>query len=141
MPKYGEAAVAAVQMLTQGGAKDAPEAWNCAVKKFFPGRPASQLKGCPRGAFLGLCQEGLVEGVPTGTYTKSQLNKQYAVAALRILQRRPALVDDRAQLWHLAVGQKSKAHNSQMDVVIELFRQGLVGLVPHTRSREGGSAQ
>ena len=34
-----------------------------------------------RGAFLGLCEEGLVKGIPAGKYSASKDNKQYAVRA------------------------------------------------------------
>lgn len=32
---------------------------------------SSQVKGCTKGTFLGLCEEGLVKGIPKGNYTKT----------------------------------------------------------------------
>jgi hypothetical protein len=46
---------------------------------------SAQKKGCPRGAFLGLCEEGLVKGIPAGNYTTSKDNKAYAVRAAELL--------------------------------------------------------
>lgn len=36
------------------------------------GESTSQRKGCPKGVYLGLCEEGLVKGIPKGKYTKSK---------------------------------------------------------------------
>jgi hypothetical protein len=126
VPKYGEAAVAAARLVSQGRVKHAPDAWNAAVVQIFPDRLASQRKGCPRGAFLGLCESGLVRGVPSGTYTRSRLNKQYAVAAVQLLRENPMLADDPHQIWRLVVGHAEKVENSQIDVVVTLWRQGLI---------------
>jgi hypothetical protein len=126
LSKYGEAAVAAVEMVTQRRVPHAPDAWEAAVTRTFPGRLASQRKGCPRGAFLGLCGEGLIKGVPKGSYTRSLLNKQYAVDAVALLRQRPTLSENPTELWHLVICGKEKVHNSQMDVVIALWRRGLV---------------
>jgi hypothetical protein len=126
VPKYGEAAIAAAQMVSLSRVKHAPDAWNAAVKQMFPGRLASQQKGCPRGAFLGLCQSGLVKGVPTGSYTKSRLNRQYAIDAVKVLRAQPTLVDHPEEIWRLVVGSTTKVENSQMDVVIALWKKGLI---------------
>lgn len=126
MSKYGEAAVAAAQMVSIGRVKHAPDAWDTAVKKAFPGRVASQRKGCPRGAFLGLCESGLVKGVPAGSYTRSRLNKQYAIDAVRILREHPALANEPNQIWRLVIGRAAKVENSQMGIVIALWKQGLI---------------
>ncbi|MGH8427419.1 MAG: DUF6979 family protein [Bryobacteraceae bacterium] len=126
MPKYGEAAVAAAQMVSRGRVKHAPDAWEAAVKQIFPDRLASQRKGCPRGTFLGLCESGLVKGVPGGSYTRARLNKQYAVDAVQLLRERPALANDPDQIWHLVIGRGTKVENSQMDVVVTLWQRGLI---------------
>lgn len=126
MPKYGEAAIAAVQMVATGRAKHPCDAWVAAVKRVFPDSASSQAKGCPRGAFLGLCESGLVKGVPGGSYTRSKLNKQYAINAVQLLHRRPNLVGDPNQLWQLVFGRAAKVENSQMDVVLALWQRGLI---------------
>ncbi len=126
MPKYGDAAITAVRLVASGGAKHAADAWEVAVDRFFPDSPSSRAKGCPRGAFLGLCESGLVKGVPNGSYTRSKLNKQYAVAAVLILRKRPSLVGDPGQLWQIVVGSAAKVQNSQMDVVLALWKRGLI---------------
>ena len=126
MSKYGEAAVAAAQMVSRGRVKRASDAWEAAVQQTFPGRLASQRKGCPRGAFLGLCESGLVKGVPGGSYTRARLNKQYAVDAVQLLRKHPALADDPDQIWRLVIGGGAKVENSQMDVVVTLWQRGLI---------------
>jgi hypothetical protein len=126
VPKFGDAAIAAVQMVTSGVERHAPDAWRAAVHCVFPDSDSSRTKGCPRGAFLGLCEEGFVKGVPGGSYTRSKLNKQYALDAVLLLRKRPALVSDPGTLWQQVVGGAEKVHNSQMDVVVTLWSQGFV---------------
>lgn len=127
MSKYGKVAIAAVQLITSGIEKHPPYAWDKAVKSIFPDSESSQRKGCPRGAFLGLCEEGLVKGIPCESYTRSKLNKQYAVDAVQLLRERPALADNPDQLWQqIPKDDAAKRENSQMDVVITLWKHRLI---------------
>ena len=54
-------------------------------RRSIPTSVSAQKKGCPRGAFLGLCEDGLVKGIPAGNYTVSKDNKAYAVRAAELL--------------------------------------------------------
>jgi hypothetical protein len=65
-------------------------------------------------------------GIPAGSYTGSRLNKRYAIRAVTLLRRRPELSDDLAALWRLASGDDEKTPNNQMEVVVALFRAGLI---------------
>ena len=51
-------------------------------------------KGCPRNAFLGLCSQGLIKGIPKGNYTTSEKNLNYAKEAVRILREDNSLCDN-----------------------------------------------
>jgi len=124
--QYGEAAVQAVKLYTAGRTRTPRDAWDEAAARVF-GPGTSAQKGCPRNAFLGLCEEGLVRGVPQGSYCSSLKNKAYAVAAVALLRREPRLAQDPARLWNLVMKGEQKRHNSQMDVVAALWRAGLVG--------------
>ena len=123
MPKYGKAAVRALAIY-RGGVASPRDAWNDAVEKIFLGSKSSQEKGCPRDAFLGLCEEGLVCDVPHGKYTRSKDNKRYAVDAVNILRNGPCLAKDITTLWNKVLGGQIKAHNGQMDVVVALWQNG-----------------
>ena len=126
MTKYGKAAVSAVRLFTTGLSESPRKAWSRAARGVFgPGKSGAE-KGCPRDAFLGLCEEGLVEGVPTGRYTRSKRNKRYALHALAVLGRRPELANHSRALWDAVMGGESKVHNGQMDVVIALWKHGLL---------------
>jgi hypothetical protein len=95
-----------------------------AVAVAFPESASLQEKGCPLDAFLGLCEEGLVSGVPAGTYTRSVKNKQHAVEAVGLLRFDPSLAANTSALWRRVAGDKK--HNAQMDVVIGLWRAGVI---------------
>lgn len=124
--EYGDVAVRAVEMIRSGTAGSPSVAWNEAAREVFPGRVHRQKKGCPRGAFLGLCDEGLVLGVPAGSYTRSIDNKAYALRAVRLLHSAPELAaEGRRALWN-RVEAKAGSHNSQMDVVLALHQNGLL---------------
>jgi len=126
MGKYGTAAIEAVRLYRQGLTKSPQDAWEKATSKIFGWGTSSQRKGCPRNAFLGLCEEGLVRGVEPGDYTRSQKNKSYAVDAVAILQRYPSLAGNHNRLWSKVLADEHKKHNSQMDVVIALWNAGLI---------------
>jgi len=128
MAKYGDAAVYATKLYLSGNANLPDDAWTEAVKMIFPDSPSSQKKGCPKGAYLGLCEEGLVKGVPPINYTRSKKNKGYAVEAVRLLKCEPDLAKDENLLWFMVMKGEEKAHNSQMDVVITLWNHGLIEL-------------
>jgi len=124
---YAMAALAATKMVKDG--LEPPEAWRRAVALSCPSL-SSQVKPCPKGAFLGLCEEGLVSGVPAapaGSYTASQKNKDYAVRAVSILRRLPAgTVPNPATLWVNVLGGEWKQPNGQMEVVLALWTAGLI---------------
>lgn len=124
--EYGEVAIRAVEKIRDGSATSPRAAWNEAAREIFPGRIHRQQKGCPRGAFLGLCDEGVVLGIPAGTYTRSIDNKAYALRAVEVLRSVPELAaQGRRALWN-RVEAKAGSHNSQMDVVLALHQNGLL---------------
>ena len=126
MSKYGEVALMATGLVLWEPGTSPEVAWASAAERVFPASPSSREKGCPKGAFLGLCEEGLVSGVKSGNYTRSVLNKGYALKAVRHLRGRTELASDPHRLWALATDGKAIKPNSQMDVVIALWAEGLL---------------
>ena len=123
MGKYGKCAEIAVDLLSKKEASDPVEAWNKAVFKIFPTQKPSREKGCPKNAFLGLCEEGIVNGASSGRYTTSDKNKKYALSAVALLKEKPHLCEDENALWGMVKGNEEKKHNAQMDVVISLWNK------------------
>ena len=126
MGKYGEAAVLAVDIIKNGGCNNAKEAWELASTEIFGKGTPSQLKGCPKNTFLGLCEEGLIKGIQPGYYTKSQKNKAYALEAVELLKSNPLLASDAIKLWQLVMNGADKNYNYQMDVVTMLWNNGYI---------------
>lgn len=126
MGKYGKTAIRASELLTTGSTSDPVVAWTQAAREIFPSSPSSQKKGCPRGAFLGLCADGLVSGVAPGNYTRSKENRRYAREAVELLQESPLLAENPNELWGKVMRGEEKAENSQMDVVISLWQAGAI---------------
>ncbi|MBM4306311.1 MAG: hypothetical protein FJ123_06185 [Deltaproteobacteria bacterium] len=126
MAKYGDAAIKATRFLLTGQANSPPEAWSSAVRAMFPISISSQQKGCPKTTYLGLCEDGLIKGVPPGKYTRSSKNKCYAVDAVKLLKQEPTLADDQEMLWSKVVKGEKKKPNNQMDVVISLWKKDLI---------------
>ena len=135
MSSYGKVALVARRLLVEREGLDPREAWDDAARLIFPSSPSCQKKGCPRAAFLGLCEEGLVKGVTRGTYTRSRKNKGYALKAVELLTEDPTLVQCKARLWERVVYPQSKAHNDQMDVVLALWHKRLLLVTPCIGSR------
>lgn len=118
---YGKAAVGAVELFVQGGLASPEEAWNRAIEKETKSCE-SRKKSCPRNAFLGLCEEGLIEGIPPGSYTDSVLNKKYALLAIDLLRQNSVLASSSMGLWRAVMAGEEKVPNSQLDVVIGLWK-------------------
>jgi len=126
---YGRTAISATKYCREE-ALHPGEAWKKAVSEFTKNE-SSQKKGCPRCAFLGLCEDGAVSGIPAAHYCNSEKNKKYALNALSLLKQNPSLSDDKKTLWQAvmkAVGEsEGKAENGQLDVVLSLWRENLIG--------------
>lgn len=95
------------------------------MEKLYPTSPAARKKSCPRGAFLGLCEEGLVQGIPAGSYKASREDKAYAVRAVTLLTEGTEQRSTSA-LWRAVTNGAEKTHNSQMDVVLALWNNDLI---------------
>jgi hypothetical protein len=120
--RYGEAALKAAR--DSSGTSPANR-WESALETLYPTSPSARNKSCPRGPFLGLCEEGLVKGIPAGNYTASKDNKAYAVQAAALLtegSRKWSI----GELWRAVSPDPEKAHNSQVDVVLALWKNGLI---------------
>jgi hypothetical protein len=136
MGRYGDLALRATLLVQRSACASPVEAWEVAARELLPDKPESQHKGCPKGAYLGLCEAGLVVGVPRGYYTESRENKGYAIDAVRLLIQDATLADRGAQdggarkLWLRVMNGKKKQANSQMDVVLALWNHGLIARSP-----------
>ncbi|WP_138224525.1 DUF6979 family protein [Paenibacillus algicola] len=129
MSKYGTVAVNAVLSILSGNISDPLNAWKEASAKVFGEGTWAQRKGCPKNAFLGLCEAGLVKGIPAGDYVEisgARKNKGYAVNAIEVLKRRPELSEDKLGLWRMVMQGNNMSHNSQMDVVLALWNKQLI---------------
>jgi hypothetical protein len=122
--RYGEAALMAARKDKSAGV-DPVARWESAMEKLYPTSRSARNKRGPRGAFLGLCEDGLVIGIPAAPYKASRDNKGYAVRAVTLLtegtQHRSI-----SALWRAVTNGADKAHDSQMDVVLALWNNDLI---------------
>jgi hypothetical protein len=123
---YAKAAIIAVELYTTGKASSPQDAWFDATCRVFGRGSSGQKKVCPRSTFLGLCEAGLIKGIPGGYYSRARNNKQYALDAVAILRRDPALARDPVRLWTEVAKDRQLAPNGQLDVVIALWCQELL---------------
>ncbi len=126
--RYGEAALRAVRMELFGKALSPAERWEDAVRKAYPTTPIGQKKSGPRQAFVGLCEAGLVKGVEAGeaelATSAANRNKAYAVKAVELL--RAGTHKTVTELWGTVAEGDEAEHASQMDVVLALWKNGLI---------------
>ncbi|CAN7457911.1 DUF6979 family protein [Paenibacillus sp. LjRoot56] len=132
MNKYGQAALIATKLIETKQASTPLDAWNIATTEIFGEVSWGQKKGCPKNAFLGLCEAGLVKGIPKGSYThrsNSQKNKGYAIKAVELLRVNQALAEDMKVLWEAVMDGKVMSHNYQMNVVLALWGKGMLNSI------------
>ena len=130
--KYAQSALRAVQLLRAG--MHTPESvWQHAVAETFPDSEDSRMKSCPRGAFLGLCRAGLIEGVPhdPAAPVDEGLNAGYARCAVELLRSEPQWASKKAgEIWQQVMERvgtdPQKRSNAQMDVVLALWKAGVI---------------
>jgi hypothetical protein len=122
--RYGEAALLAARAETYGKAITPLERWNDATRKLYPTSASAQRKGGPRGAFLSLCEAGLVKGIPAGRYAPANRDKGYATRAVSLLKAGTHTTVN--SLWAEVTDGEDVPHSSQMDVVLALWKNDLV---------------
>jgi hypothetical protein len=86
----------------------------------------SRKKWCPKDAYLGLCEAGLIKGIPPGRYgaAKNSKNARYAIEAYRVLLGDPELARNKRALWARVNGPGTE--NNQMEVVVSLWNRKLL---------------
>lgn len=118
----------AVRMELYGKALSAGERWEDAVRKAYPTTPIGQKKSGPRQAFVGLCEAGLVKGVEADEAAPAtsavNRNKAFAVKAVELL--RAGTHKTVTELWGAVTDGDEVEHASQMDVVLALWKNGLI---------------
>jgi len=128
--RYGEAAILAA---SEGASGMNPVArWERALEKLYPTSPVARLKNSPRGAFLGLCEAGLVKGIPAGDYAASKEDKDYAVRAVALLTQGTGHWS-RSALWQAVTKDADKKESGQIDVVLALWNKDLIVGKPGAR--------
>ena len=125
MNGYRDVAILAAELVRDGNYADPATAWDYAAKKVFPSSASLRDKGCPKGAFLGLCNAGLSDGVESDNSAKLSKNGEYAVGAVKVLQRNKFIATQPDLLWKKVAG-NAKTHNHQMDVAIGIWKAGLI---------------
>jgi hypothetical protein len=125
--KYAEVAIRATELMRERACGSPPEAWRVAARELMPSKPDAQAKGCPKGAYLGLCEKGIVVGISAGSYDAGEENKGYAIDAVRLLLRDPSLATAGPKvLWERVMRGRNKKPNEQMEVVMALWTAGLI---------------
>ena len=95
------------------------------MEKLYATSPVAQQLASPRTAFLGLCEAGLVKGIPAGEYTDAKDKKTYAARAVALLIE-AARPWSRSDLWQAVTDGDGTKHSSQMDIVLALWKNDLI---------------
>jgi hypothetical protein len=121
--RYGEAALLTAR--AEAAYRSHPaERWVEIIKRLYPTSPVAQRKTGPRNAFLSLCEAGVVKGIPAGQYAPSNKAKGYALRAVSLL--RAGSLASATGLWAAATEGEDVPHGGQMDVVLALWKNGLI---------------
>jgi hypothetical protein len=119
--KFGECAKLAVSLLQNGEIEIPISAWKKATLVTFPNSSSLREKGCPKDAFLAICETGKIKNVAVGNYTKSIKNKNYALKIMELLKNNSELANNKQKLWQIVRGDSNISHNSQIDVVMAML--------------------
>ncbi len=136
MGQFGDTAVRAAKAMQNNPRLSAYQAWISVIRNATLSNETKK-KCCPREAFIGLCNSGCIHRVrPINNTQPPGLNARYACHGTAILQARNIQILQRrtnsptqASLWRQVLRRMNmqyKTHNSQMDVVIQLWINGLI---------------
>lgn len=121
---YGSVAVSYAKELIKTKQLPDNEGWKKIARSVFT-KDSLVKKGCPKGCFLGICEDGLITGIPKGKYTTSKKNKSYGISAIQILRENDEYKNQPRKLWEKIPGAPN-AYNHQMHVVCALWNEGLI---------------
>jgi hypothetical protein len=123
MTKYAQAALDAMRRIKNG--EMIQLAWESATIDLFGKGTSGQKKGCPKHSFLGLCEAGLIEGIPKGKYSNKEnsRNKGYAIKAVELIRGDCSKMNNKMALWQEITDVKP---NHQLDVVFVLIENGYI---------------
>ncbi|EPF16736.1 Uncharacterised protein [Cedecea davisae] len=126
MTKYTDAAIKTVMRCQGSLTPDIKAEWREVIKEL-----QAYDEVCPRCAFIGLCEEGMVKGIKPGRYglRKNNKNKAYAIAAANMILSGQA--SDKKVIWRKITETEIQAHD-QVNIVIALHNNGLLQDVPKT---------
>lgn len=126
MVKFSQVAIKSIELIIEEN-MDPRQAWQISAEEIFKESPASVAKNCPRSAFLVLCQEGLINGVPKGNYTNATETKEYILNGLELIKNNITLANSPSKLWHKVVD-KNKEHNQRMHILCDLYKKGYINI-------------
>lgn len=126
MGVYGEIAQRAWKLATSEGIHP-PDAWRKAVQERYsdPVECRNAMKHtCPKGAFLGLCEQGVVKNVVSGNYTRSLKSTAYVAVALELLRLDPSLAENKSKFKAQVF--RDRKPNDEIEVLLALWTKGLI---------------
>ena len=122
---FGKTAVDAVKLLRKDIKYTSLEAWQKAIV-FNTSSEESRKKGCPRSAFIGLCDEGYILGILATKIKKRSKNSIYSTEAAKYLLENNLKEITIKELWQKIEEPKPINENGQMQLVIALWQNKLI---------------
>lgn len=120
MNKYAKAALMVVTDCSGKSSPNIRAAWSTAISVLD-----AYDEQCPKIAFIGLCSEGMIKGIPANSYglKRETKNKRYAVDAAKLLLAGHDM--DIPSIWE-RVTDKKIVHHGQISIVISLYQAELL---------------
>jgi hypothetical protein len=122
---YGKTAIDAVKLMRQKIKYTSIEAWKKAIV-FNTTSEESRKKGCSRAAFIGLCEEGYILGIPASNTKTISKNSKYATEAAKYLIENTPNKITINELWQKIEEPKPLNENGQMQIVIALWQNKIL---------------
>ncbi|MBK5071772.1 hypothetical protein I2492_01910 [Budviciaceae bacterium CWB-B4] len=121
---YGNTAVEVVKNYSDG--QDLHIEWSNQVSKFTSSKSSIE-KSCPKCTFLGLCEEGLVVGIPKRKYLDlGNKNKNHAIMLYRIFKKKSELSSCELHKLYVIERGASLTNNGQADILVSLYKENLL---------------
>ncbi len=117
----GKTCIAAVKLIVDEKT-DPEEAWNKAIQ-LYTHSLETQIKSCPKNAFVDLCASGYIKGIKKQNDIVLSENGKISIEAISILRKDNWKIKSKIKFWS---DNFNRSHQGQLDVILALKENNLL---------------
>ena len=118
---FGKTCITAVKLIADEKT-DPEKAWKRAIQ-VYTHSPKTQIKSCPKNAFVDLCASGYIKGIKKQNDIALSENGKISIEAINILKTDNWKIKSKSKFWSENF---NRSHQGQLDVILALKENNLL---------------